>query len=166
MLWPPTHGTKIFAIFRLASDGDEYDIIVNYNMTVLKLFTDVVRTSIELSGKLSIILPRRPASEGHNLPSWCPDWSSCKPASKLGNWQDVHPFQVSPDSSSYCAAGKSVADVQFPGRSLVARGFLLDSVRGTSRHAYHPVVVERKGRSHSPSLFCSLLDCFWPTVSV
>ncbi|KAE8447489.1 hypothetical protein EG329_010762 [Mollisiaceae sp. DMI_Dod_QoI] len=137
---------KIFAIFRLASDGDEYDIDVDYQTTVQELFSEVVKSTIRLTGKLSIILPRRPGNPEHNLPSWCPDWSSSEPASKLGNWQDVYPFQVARGSREYCAGLDSIASVRFGAtrRSLVAKGFVLDVVRRTSHRPRQPVVPEPK----------------------
>lgn len=166
---------KIYAIFRLASDGNEYfrltsdgdedRLDVDYEMPVQELFTSIVKRTIELSGKLSIILPRRgPGRPEHNLPSWCPDWSSSQPASKLGNWQDVYPFQVSPDSLGYHAAGLGLtAQVRYvrygPTRlSLVAKGFVLDDVHRISQHDPQPKVS--KSRSKPPSSFWSFMDCF------
>jgi Heterokaryon incompatibility protein (HET) len=48
---------KVFALLGLASDLDEYDIVVDYDLTVNEVFTTVVENYIRIYGNLSIILP-------------------------------------------------------------------------------------------------------------
>jgi len=167
---------KIFAIIRLASNGHDYfpltsggdqnKMEVDYKMSVLELFTYIARRTIELTDKLSIILPRRgPGRPKHKLPSWCTDWSSSEPASKLGNWHDVHPFQVYEKSRSYYTSGlDSKAQVRYGGtrRSLIAKGFVLDDVSTISQYDTQPEAP--KPKQHSSS-FWSFMDCFGFTVS-
>jgi hypothetical protein len=153
---------KIFAIFQLASDRDEYDIVVDYGLDVAYVYTDIVKKYIETYGDLSIVLPRRVQNPAHRLPSWCPDWSSTMPTSNLGNWHDAYPFQVLQNCRQYCAAGlNSQARVRFSnlgrvGRSMYARGWRLDYIRTNSKTAELPQLEPEK----SYSLLDTILSFF------
>jgi hypothetical protein len=105
---------KIFAIFRLASDGDKHGIEVNYGLSVNAVFTNFIVNYIRLYNNLSIILPRRFQDPNPRLPAWCPDLGNSTPASRMGNWKDAYPFQVRDGSRDYFAAGYgSKAQVKF-----------------------------------------------------
>ncbi|KAG4442435.1 hypothetical protein IFR05_002081 [Cadophora sp. M221] len=141
---------KVYSMFSMASDGDYYDIVVDYGegITATELFTDIVKQSIGISGSLSIILPRRRRNETPHLPSWVPDWSSTTPDSERGNWADAYPFQVSPDAENYQAALLGRAIVRYSRGSMLALGFRLDEVRTISQNRREPLEIETR-----PSLF-------------
>ncbi|KAL5327895.1 hypothetical protein ACEPPN_005601 [Leptodophora sp. 'Broadleaf-Isolate-01'] len=145
-------------MFRMASDSDAYGIVVDYGegVTATELFTDVVKKSIEISGSLSIILPRRRRNRTPHLPSWVPDWSATTPDSEKGNWADAYPFQVSPQAESYRAVLHGRAIVRYSRGSMFALGVRLDEVRNISQNRREPLEIETR-----PGLF----DCFYQFLS-
>lgn len=149
---------KVFAILGLASDSDDYEIVVDYDLTVNEVYTKVVENYIRIYGNLSIILPRRFRDQPHYyLPTWCPDWSS--PATQLGSWKDAYPFQVAEYSRPYCAAGYgSQAIVRFSvrGQFMNTRGWRLDTIRHRSNSRLIPPYIEEKPSFWElpPVLFC------------
>lgn len=149
---------KVYSMFRMASDSDAYGIVVDYGegVTATELFTDVVKKSIEISGSLSIILPRRRRNRTPHLPSWVPDWSATTPDSEKGNWADAYPFQVSPQAESYRAVLHGRAIVRYSRGSMFALGVRLDEVRNISQNRREPLEIETR-----PGLF----DCFYQFLS-
>jgi hypothetical protein len=160
---------KVFAIFRLASDGDQYGIQVDYDSdvnAVNRLYTNIIKRFIQLYGNLSIILPRRTQNPDHRLPSWCPDWSITTPASRMGNWQDAYPFQVSSNSWDYFAAGyQSQAQVWYnnnnTGQLMYVNGFRLDLIHHESNGKPASYIKETIPGKRSNNLIRTLL-CFLP----
>lgn len=161
---------KVFAIFRLASDGDQYSIRVDYDQednAVNRLYTNIIKKFIHLYGNLSIILPRRAQNPDHHLPSWCPDWSVSTPASRMGNRKDAYPFQVSPNSWDYFAAGyQSQAQVWYNNNNnrqlMYVNGFRLDLIHRESNNEPDYYIEQVIPRRRSNSLIRTLL-CFLPS---
>jgi hypothetical protein len=160
---------KVFAIFRLASDGDQYGIEVDYEHgvnAVNGVYTNIIIKYIQLYGNLSIILPRRAQNPDHHLPSWCPDWSVSTPASRMGNWKDAYPFQVSPNSWDYFAAGpQSQAQVYFnTNQFMYARGFRIDFIHSDSKTIPDIIIEEEVPSEKSDSFwdnsFLRIFLCF------
>jgi serine/threonine protein kinase len=86
---------KVFALMGLVVDGDDCNIDVNYGLSINQVYTNIAREYVRLYGNLNIILPKRRQNPGHNLPSWCPDWSSAMPNLDGGNaMQDAEPFRT------------------------------------------------------------------------
>lgn len=161
---------KVFAIFRLASDGDQYGIQVDYDSdvnAVNRLYTNIIKRFIHMYGNLSIILPRRTQNPDHRLPSWCPDWSITTPASRMGNWQDAYPFQVSSNSWDYFASGYQLpAQVWYnnnnTGQSMYVNGFRLDLIHHESNDEPDYYIEETIPRRRSNNFIRTLL-CFFPS---
>ncbi|PMD57677.1 uncharacterized protein K444DRAFT_665186 [Hyaloscypha bicolor E] len=160
---------KVFAIFRLASDGDQYGIQVDYDSdvnAVNRLYTNIIKRFIQLYGNLSIILPRRTQNPDHRLPSWCPDWSITIPASRMGNWQDAYPFQVSSNSWDYFAAGyQSQAQVWYnnnnTGQLMYVNGFRPDLIHHETNNKADYYIKETIPGRRSNNFIRTLL-CFLP----
>jgi hypothetical protein len=154
---------KVFAILGLASDSNNYGIVVDYSLTVSEVYTTVVENYIRIYGNLFIILPRRfPQDQQHYLPTWCPDWSS--PDTQRGSWKDAYPFQVAEYSRPYCAAGSgSQAIVRFSVRRqfMITRGWRLDTIKHRSKsnsNSIPPPYIEEKPSFWELPL---VLFCLW-----
>jgi hypothetical protein len=131
---------KVFAILELASDRKVYNIIPDYTLPVRHVYTSTVEKVIGITGNLSITVAKRWQDPQLSLPSWCPDFSSTIPNSKL-EWHDAYPFEVTNRSRRYCAAGKnSKANVRFsvPGSVMNASGWEFDSIQSISKTEKDP----------------------------
>lgn len=131
---------KVFAILQLASDRKVYNIIPDYTLSVRYVYTNTVEKVIRITRNLSITVAKRWQDPQLSLPSWCPDFSSTIPKSKLG-WHDAYPFEVKNRSRGYCAAGKnSKANIRFsvPGWVMNASGWEFDSIQSISKTEKDP----------------------------
>jgi hypothetical protein len=150
---------KVFAILGLASDGDNYNINVDYTLCVSQVYTNVVREYIRLYRNLSIIIPRRPQNLAHYLPSWCPDWSSARQNLRYGNViNDVYPFRTSGRQyeASPLIDARFHATISPCGQHLTTLGWELDRIREISDVARSPLL--KKGGIFDFTEFFNRID--------
>jgi hypothetical protein len=93
-------------------------LTIDYNRSVVEVYTGVVVAEVEETGRLDIICASQSASNP-GLSSWVPDWRIPFPAQR--NFSKPKPFR---------AAGNSPADVTFSGdgRTLKAKGVCIGRI--------------------------------------
>ncbi|KAK2626463.1 hypothetical protein QTJ16_003638 [Diplocarpon rosae] len=125
---------RVYGIMHLAQDFEYGAIQVDYELSVAAVYCSVPRYFVESyerygpSGCLSFLCLVTSESLGsvHGLPSWCPDWSSPKPASIVTD------MRVSDEDPPFIPVAGQVRGKRpwfsHDGQILHAQGFCLETV--------------------------------------
>lgn len=125
---------RMYGIMHLAEDYEYGAIEVDYGLSVAEVYCSVPKYFVERyqrygpSGCLAFLcaITSESLESIHGLPSWCPDWSSEKPATVVLDMRSS-----SSDPPFIPAAGRVKGDkpwFSLDGKVLHAQGFCLDTV--------------------------------------
>jgi hypothetical protein len=144
----------IYGFAALANSKSPYTIEVDYEKSVVELYTEIVRAELAHSRRLTVVA-RRQGSPEHNFPSWVPDFS-------LNSKWPVHIYleDIGEPEAWFRAAGPSEAEYTFvEGQDVLAiKGMIIGKIGQTGG-------VSKAVDCNDVDLISDAFRQWWPLVS-
>ena len=148
---------KIYGLLELMNPSLERLIKPDYTASVVDVYIDFAKATIEDTGLLDVIRLRYP-SENTALPSWVPDWTVPRVNSPLNA-----------SAIKFRASGDSIANPRYLGKLISCRGFKLDSIDGMgalSSSKWSPSsIVNTIGSANPYGSVESIREAIWKTMT-